>query len=194
MPCRYDENRGPIGLHGMQEVAGSSPASSTRRTPAHVGVSSFQWSVCRMRIVATVPAVRGSPLPPPARADVVPPTRSARRATSRWRQRWQLGGLTIRRPEMVGARRPRSVHRGVAGAGEVRDLVVAEVVGVEQELAALAPVEPPEHPAHKSGLELGRRILCPWRASRTSRFARGPSAGTPAASRLPPAAGKEGPS
>ena len=31
--------------HGMQEVAGSSPASSTRRTPAMVGVSSFEESV-----------------------------------------------------------------------------------------------------------------------------------------------------
>ena len=37
-------------LHGMQEVGGSSPASSTRRTPANVGVSSLEGSGCRMRI------------------------------------------------------------------------------------------------------------------------------------------------
>jgi hypothetical protein len=39
-------------LHGMQEVAGSSPASSTRRTPANVGVSSLEGSEYWMRITA----------------------------------------------------------------------------------------------------------------------------------------------
>jgi hypothetical protein len=42
MSCIYDEISGSRCLHGMQEVAGSSPASSTRGTPANVGVSSFQ--------------------------------------------------------------------------------------------------------------------------------------------------------
>ena len=60
MPCINAEIRGSGGLHGMQEVAGSSPASSTRRTPANVGVSSFEGSEFRIRITAIVQAPHGS--------------------------------------------------------------------------------------------------------------------------------------
>ena len=46
MSCTYAEIRGPRCLHGMQEVAGSSPASSTRRTPALVGVLQLWGARC----------------------------------------------------------------------------------------------------------------------------------------------------
>jgi hypothetical protein len=60
MPCKRARIGGAKGLHGMQEVAGSSPASSIRRTPANVGVSSFEGSEFRIRITAIVQAPHGS--------------------------------------------------------------------------------------------------------------------------------------
>jgi hypothetical protein len=46
VPCRT--RCSASRLHGMQEVAGSSPASSIRRTPAHVGVFRL-WSEFQAR-------------------------------------------------------------------------------------------------------------------------------------------------